>query len=358
MIVRATPFHSRASAHNLRNAWEARDGWTLSSCYADEEAEALAPRATAAFADISWRWRVAIEGARAEEFLSRLMTKNPAKLAPGAAFKALWLSDGGGVRGAGLLARHGRESFQLIAAASDLDWVARGAALFEVTVREIGEEEGGLAILGPYAAKIVEAAGLDAALEPLAFRKLFWRGLDVTLSRFGEHGGFELWCESEDAPLVWDRVAKAGQAFALKPVGIRAMDIADLEAGVPRPGRDYAPARDGLAADPTPHELGLNSLIEDDHALFNGRTAFLAAPRTKTRVGIELDGDTPFPRADLMRNGRVIGRTMSSLYSPTLRRAIALAIVDNAAAAPGTELSGGARVVGLPFLPASDPIAE
>lgn len=351
MIVRATPFHARASAHNLHNAWETREGWTLSSFHADAEEEALAPRATAAFADVSWRWRVAIEGARSQEFLARLLTKDPARLAPGAAFKALWLSDGGGVRGACALARHGRESFQLIAASADRDWIARGACLFDVAVREIGEEEGGLAIIGPYAARVMEAAGLDAALETLAFRKLFWRGLDVTVSRFGEHGGYEVWCKAEDASLLWDRVVRAGENFALKPVGLRAMDIADLEAGVPRPGRDYEPARDGFAHLPTPHELGLESLVEDGHALFNGRAAFLGHPRTRTRVGIEFDDELPRPRMELTRGGLAVGRTMSSLVSPALRRAIALAIVDNAVAAPGTVLSGGARVVALPFLP-------
>src|SRR5437763_135869 len=121
-----------------------------------------------------------IEGSRAEEFLARLLTRNPAKLAPGEAVKTLWLTDLGGIRGAGALARYGKESFLLVATEPDLDWIARAAALFDVCAREV--EEGGLAIVGPYARKIVEAAGLDGALERLNFRQSFWRGLDVTLS--------------------------------------------------------------------------------------------------------------------------------------------------------------------------------
>jgi aminomethyltransferase len=349
LLVRATPFHGRAAAFNRRNLWELRNGWTLSSAYGDAREEALAARLTCAVADISWRWRVMIEGARAEEFLARLMTRNPAKLEPGTAFKALWLSDGGAVRGAGLLARHGRETFQLVSAASDLDWIARGAALFDVRVREV-LEEGGLALIGPYAGKVLEAALLDGALEPLGFRKLFWRGLDVTLSRFGERGGYEIACKADDAALVWDRIVKAGAAYALKPAGVQAMDILDLEAGVPRPGRDYEPANGGFEAQPTPVELGLESLIEADHTVFNGRTAYLAVPRGQTRVGIELDGETPAPHAKLKQGGR----TLYSLYSPALQRAIALAVVDTALAKPGTALTladgTSARVCGLPFL--------
>jgi aminomethyltransferase len=337
MRIRATPFHSRAASANLANAWEPRGGWTSSSFYDDANAEALAVRHTAVMADISWRWRVAFEGARAEEFLSRLMTKNAAKLEPGRAFKAAWLGDKGGVRGAGVLARHGRESFRLTASAPDHDWIARAASLFDVRMREVAEEEGGLAIAGPYAAKTVAALGLDPALEPLAFRKTFWRGLDVTVSRFGELGGYELWCTADDAPLVWDRVAKAGAGFALTPAGLRAMDIIDLETGIARPVRDYAPARDGFASEPTPWELGLDSLIDTEHTGYNGRAAALAAPRARTLVGLELDGETPLPRG---------GQVLASLYSPALQRAIALAIVQRDAAPPP-----GARIVALPFLP-------
>lgn len=359
--IRATPFHARTADANRSNAWSNRNGWTLAVHYGDPSAEGIAVRVSAIIADISWRSRLAIEGARTEEFLSRLMTRNPDKLSPGEAFKALWLTDRGGVRGAGVLARFGKESFRLIAAESDLDWIARGAALFDVQLREIAEGEGGVAIAGPYARKVIEAAGLDAALEPLRFRKIFWRGLDVTLSRFGEHGGYELWCKGDDAPLVWNRIVKAGETFALKPAGLHAMDVLDLEAGVPRPGRDYRSARKAFAHSPTPFGLGLESLVDADHEPFNGRSVCLAAPRTHTRVGIVLDDENPAPNAPLLRQGRRVGETMGSLYSPALQRAIALAIVDVSAAEPGTELTTSgrsARVAALPFLPNPDPIEE
>jgi aminomethyltransferase len=357
--IRATPFHSCAASANRLNAWENRNGWALAAHYGDSAAEALAARTTAVITDISWRSRLLIEGARAEEFLARLVTRNPSKLAPGEALKALWLTDGGGLRGAGALARYGRESFQLVSAESDLHWIARAAALFDVRVREV--EEGGLAIIGPYARKVIEAAGLDGELDKLKFRKSFWQGLDITLSRFGEHGGYELWCTPDDALLVWDRIAKAGETFALKPAGSHATDVLDLEAGVPRPRRDYRAARDAFAATPTPFELGLESLVEEDHMIFNGRAVDLAPPRRQTRVGIELDGEIPAEHIQLFRGGQRVGQTMSSLYSPALQRAIALATVDVSVAEPGTEMTGFgriARVAALPFLPVPDQIGE
>lgn len=359
--VLATPFHASTSAANRFNRWKIRNGWTLAADYGHAQDEAIAARLNCAAADISWRWRIAIEGRRAEEFLSRLVTRDPAKLAPGMAFKALWLNDGGGVRGAGVIARYGRESFRLISTAADWSWIERGAALFDVAVREIGPEEGGVAIVGPYARRVLEAAGLDPALELSNFRKVFWRGLDVTLSRFGEHGGYELWCKAEDGSIVWDRIANAGAAFAIMPAGLDAMDILDLEAGVPRPERNYAPAHEGFGTEPSPFNLGLESLIDDDHKCFNGRAALQNIPRTKTRVGVEFDSETPMPHMPLLRDTETVGRTWTSFYSPALRGAVALAQVNLDAAAPGTKLVCGgqsARVCALPFLPAPDSIGE
>ncbi len=371
-FVRATPFHIRTGALNRVNSWTTRNGATLATHYSNVDDEALAARARVVVADISWRWRMAFEGARAGEFLPRLLTRDPAQLSPGTALKALWLSDGGGVRGAGALARYGRDSFRLVAASPDSDWIARAAAQFDVSVRDVSEDEGGLAIVGPYARDLVQSAGLDASLEPLAFRKLFWRGLDVTISRWGEHGGYELWCKADDCLLLWDRVMRAGVPFGLQPAGLAAMDILDVEAGVARPQRDWQPACGGLTATPTPASLSLESLVDEKHETFNGRTAWSNARAKETRklVGIEIDSEIAAPHTPLMTGGSVVGRTFSSFYSPSLRRAIALAQIE--AAPPDAVLTlavpptfehpalrnVAAHIADLPFLPAPDQIAS
>jgi aminomethyltransferase len=366
MTLRATPFHARAAESNCGNDWIVRNGYTLARVYTDAAEEALAARVRGVLTDISWRWRMVIEGARADEFLSHLATRDASKLEPGAALKALWLNDGGAVRGAGAIARYGKATFLLVSVAEDREWVESAATGFGVKMHDAGE--GGLALIGPTAARVLQEAGLDPALEPLAVRKAFWRGLSVTISRFGEHGGYEIWCAPDDGVLLWDRLMRAGAAFGLQPAGTEAMDILDLEAGIARPNRDYAPAHDGFARTPTPKSLGLEKLIDSTHQNFNGRSAYLAAQESKTLVGLELDCETSAPHTPVLRNGQAIGHTLSSHYSPALRRAIALAIVEESAAAPGTELSltlpptakapefrnAMARVAALPFLPVPD----
>jgi aminomethyltransferase len=351
--LRATPFFARVAEANQLNAWENRSGFTLAS---GDPSEALAARFGAVLADVSWHWRAAISGARASEFVSRLVTRDASRLRPGVALKALWLNDAGGVRGSGTMARLGQQSFVLVSAVEDFGWIADAAALYGVTVRDVTEEEGVLAILGPAAGKVLAAGGLEADLEPLALRKFFWRGLEVTLSRLGD--GYELWCAPDDALIVWDRIVKAGRPFALCPAGQRALDIIDLESGIAQPGRDFAPVLDGFSPEPSPQSVGLGGLVDCDHG-FNGRAGYLAASAEKILCGILFDSETPAPRTVLTRGGLAVGRTLDSLVSPALRRAIALAVLDADAAAPGTALTAGVaacRTTALPFLPIPAPI--
>ncbi|MGC9952770.1 MAG: hypothetical protein ABSD21_00625 [Rhizomicrobium sp.] len=349
--LRATPFHARVAEANRFNAWENRGGFTLAL---GDPSEALAARFGAVLADVSWHWRASICGPRAGEFVSRLLTRDASRLGPGEALKALWLNDAGGVRGIGTMARLGPESFVLVSAAKDFGWIADAAALYGVAVRDVTEEEGVLALIGPAAGKVLAAAGLEHDLGPLALRKFFWRGLDVTLSRLGE--GYELWCKPDDALIVWDRIVKAGRPFALCPVGLRALDILDLENGVVQPGGDFAPARDGYTREPSPQSLGLSDLVDRDH-VFNGHAGYLTAGADKVLAGILFDSETPAPQTVLTRGGLAVGRTMGSLVSPALRRAIALAVLD--ADAPGAVLTAGGvacRTTALPFLPIPAPI--
>jgi len=339
MTLWATPFHARAADANRHNAWLTRNGVTLAAHYESAEHEALAARLNLVIADISWRWRVTLEGAAAEAFLSRLLTRDAAALAPGQSFKALWLSDAGGVRGAGVLARFGRERFQLAASAPDGDWIEAAAATMDVCMRDVSRETGGLAIVGPYARQALEAAGIDTNLEPLAFRIISWRGIDVTLSRWGEQDGYEIWCAPDDGVLVWDRLMRAGGPFAISAAGVGAMDVLDLEAGIARPTLDYKPAREASDPEPMPAALGLESLIDDNHHGFNGRSALASARAARKLVGIEIESDEPAPFTPLQLGDKVVGHTLRSVCSPTLRRAIALAMVDEAAAVPGTLLS-------------------
>jgi aminomethyltransferase len=348
--LRATPFHARAAEASRCNEWETRNGFTLASAYDDAPGEAIAARFGAAMADISWHSRIELIGPQAPAFVSRLFTRDVSALAPGAAMRTLWLDDDGAVRGLGTVARFGRESFVVLSPADDRAWFAQAADLFGVEVRDQTGREGILALTGPSARNVLAAAGLETGVSEMGLRRLFWRGLDVMLSRLGT--GYELWCNSDDAGIVWDRLAAAGRSRALRPAGQTAMDILDIECGTLRAGRDFVPSAGA------PQALGLSVLVESEHA-FNGRAGVRAAGPPARLFGLVFDGDAAVPaRTALTHDGRPVGRVLASLHSPAMRGTVGLGVLpaDHAA---GTALAAGetaCRSAALPILPIPGPI--
>jgi aminomethyltransferase len=368
--LRTTPFHGRVAAANRGNEWHRRNGFTLAASYGDTCEEALAARAGVGVADISWHTRVLFEGARAGECLSRLLTRDAASLAPGESAPVAWLADGGGLRGQGVVARLARDSFFLVSAQADREWLARAASLFRVAAHDVTAAQGGLAIVGPYAGALLAGAGIAADVAPLAIHARRWRERNIFLSRWGQ--GFEIWCACEDAPSLWDALLDAGGRFAVRPMGLCALDVLDVEAGQVAAGRDLIPAREGDARTPCPHALGLAARIDAGHTAFNGHAAWLAARAKSGRAlfGLEIESECLAPFAPVDANGRLVGHALSSVYSPALRRAIALAQLDTDHASVGDRVwlalpptlgrtetvRVAATVARLPFLPIAAPI--
>ncbi len=344
----ATPFHARAAEANRFNTWETRAGFTLSSYYGSAEEEAVAARFGAVLADISWHWRVRISGVRACEFVAYCFTRDTLALSIGAALNVLWLNDSGAVRGTGTVIRETRDSFMLVSTQEDMGWLSGAASLYDVAIDEC-EAEGVLTLIGPLAARVVAVAGLDADVLPLSKGRQHWAGLGVSLSRLGV--GFEIWCDPDDALIVWDRLMAAGRSFALVPAGQVALDTIEFESAVMRAGRDFAPARDDFVAQPLPQSLGLCALIDRAH-MFNGRSGYLAGGPETTLWGVLLDTYVPLAGMPLTQEGHVVGRTIAARYSPALQRVIAYAILNEPA--PAGDLQVGSalcRTIGLPFLP-------
>ncbi|HWE05224.1 MAG TPA: glycine cleavage T C-terminal barrel domain-containing protein, partial [Rhizomicrobium sp.] len=310
-----------------------------------------------------------LEGARAGDCVSRLFTRDAAQLLPGESIEAAWLNDEGALRGTGIVARLTTCSYLLVSAQGDPDWIGRAAQLFGVSCRDVAAAQCGLALAGPGAASVLAAAGIGAHVAPLAIVPRNWRGRKLLLSRWWH--GYEIWCAPHDALTLWDGLVEAGAAYALTPIGLSAMDVLDLECGIPMSGRDCAPTRDANVNEPLPRMLGLAPLIDEKHVQYNGRSAYVGGPFEQcSLMGLEIESRWPAPHMPIEAGGRNIGRTLHSAYSPALRRAIALALIDEGEALPARSVSltlppvrgrgafsrVDAILVRLPFLPIAAPI--
>ena len=123
-------------------------------------------------------------------------------------------------------------------------------------------------------------------------------GVDVSVTRTGYTGdrGYELWIPVAGALTVWDRLLDAGEAYGIFPAGIRALDVARVEAGLILIDAEYTSARHAISPEQnySPFEIGLGRLVEfGKGAEFTGERALkaerAAGGPARRLVGLELD---------------------------------------------------------------------
>ena len=77
-----------------------------------------------------------------------------------------------------------------------------------------------------------------------------YQGIPIVLSRTGYTGelGFEVFCHPKDGPAVWDAVMQAGEPFGIAPMGLAALDMVRIEAGLVFAGYEFDSTTDPFEA--------------------------------------------------------------------------------------------------------------
>ncbi|MGH7224258.1 MAG: glycine cleavage system aminomethyltransferase GcvT, partial [Gemmataceae bacterium] len=210
-----------------------------------------------------------------------------------------------------------------------------------------------IAVQGPRAPALCRGlTAADADQLPYYFAvQTTYQGTPCVVSRTGYTGedGIEIMAPAARAIELWEELVRRGA----KPCGLGARDTLRLEAAMPLYGHE-------LSEDIDPIQAGLNWAVKMDKGDFIGREALrrrredACLPR---RVGLELAGRRAAREgAAVLSEGRSIGRVSSGTVTPTLNKAIAMAYVDPAFTAAGTNCTVDvrgkpeeARVVSLPF---------
>ena len=144
------------------------------------------------------------------------------------------------------------------------------------------------------------------------------------MSRTGYSGelGYEVFCHPGDAPAVWDAIMQAGAPHGLKPLGLDALDMVRIEAGLIFAGYEFDDQVDPFEAG-IGFTVGLATTDED----FVGRAALeeRKAHPQRTLVGLELEGNEVAGHGDDVYVGRQrVGVVTSGCRSPHRKRPIAL----------------------------------
>ncbi|HEX7777459.1 MAG TPA: aminomethyltransferase family protein [Parvibaculum sp.] len=351
--VLTSPLHMNVAMESRTNLWTHWNGYTAADILTNIEDEYRALRHAAAISDISPLVKYRISGREALAYLTRLVADNPAGLSVDDAAPVVFCEDRGFVVGDGLLFRLGEEEYRLVTEETHLGWLLDSAIGFAVQVDDVSSTLAGLSLQGPLSARILALAGFAdiETLRPYAARWFQVAAMPVYVSRTGSSGdlGYELWVDPEDAQPVWAHLLTHGAPLGLAAGGFALRELARIEAGIARAGRDYLGAFSAVDDDSasTPYELGLAALVDLDHGHFTGRDALRAAKAAPPRhilATLAIDWREPLNFTGIHAGGLVAGIATSTAFSPSLETNLALAMLKPSALAKGAMLHIEAEV--------------
>ena len=383
-----TAFHERTFGLCQSLSFREWSGYYTVSVYeTHHEHEYNAIRNASALIDITPLFKYMITGKDATRFVDRVITRDINKVSIGQVIYCCWCDQDGMVIDDGTITRLGENTYRWTAADPSLRWFQQNAISLNVQIEDISEKISALALQGPTSAALLKSVA-EADVENLKyFRVTHGRinGIEVDISRTGYTGdlGYEIWIPWEHSLRVWDALVTAGVPFDLHAVGMLALDVARIEAGLLLIEVDYFSSKKALIKSQkySPFELGFERMVHLNKPAFVGRDALLQRQSAGTKrklVGLEFDWNqveklydnvglppqvpsiasrVPVP---VYRGKAQIGKATSTAWSPLLKKMIALASVDTAHSAIGTELQAevtveatryraGVKVVKLPF---------
>ncbi len=288
--------------------------------------------------DLSPLRKFEVVGPDAEALLQAAVTRNIRKLATGQVVYTALCNETGGMLDDATVFRLGADKFRFVGGDEyDGTWlrlVAERLGLDQVWVKHSTDHLHNIAVQGPKSRDLLRDLVWTPPTQP-QFDSLGWfrfaigrlggpEGLPLIISRTGYTGelGYELWCHPRSGLALWDAVWEAGAPLGLTPLGLEALDILRIEAGLIFAGYEFCDQVD-------PFEAGIGFTVplktkEDD---FTGRAALerrKASPQ-RVLVGLELEGNEPAAHGDCVHAGRSqVGVITSGTRSPVLRKNIAL----------------------------------
>ena len=353
-MTRETAFHD-SFARLTRNTVEYRGFWLpVSFPGTGTLAEYRACREKVVVTDLSALRKFEVTGPDAEALLQYVLTRDVKKLAVGQVVYSAMCYEHGGMIDDGTLFRLGRDNFRWIGG-EDFGgiWPREQAEKLglKVLVRSSTDQMHNLAVQGPLSrdllARIIWTPPAQPALTELGwFRFTIGRigdaaGVPVVVSRTGYTGelGYEIWCHPKDGAAVFDAVWANGQDLGLAPLGLAALDMLRIEAGLIFAGHDFSDQTDPFEAG-----IGFTVPLKSKPDDFIGRAALIRRKEHPARklVGLVIDAAVDVGHGDSVHIGRArVGEVTSATRSPILGQNIALARVDVAHAALETPVEIG-----------------
>ncbi|MGE4611129.1 MAG: DUF1989 domain-containing protein [Paracoccaceae bacterium] len=317
-------------------------------------AEYWAAREKAVVMDLSPLRKYEVTGPDAETLMQHCVTRNMKKLSVGGIVYTAMCYDHGGMIDDGTVFRLGDNNFRWIGGNdSSGKWLRDIAAELELNawVKSSTDQLHNIAVQGPLSrdilAEVFWTPPTHAAVEDLAWFRFTTarigdiQGTPIVLSRTGYSGelGYEVFCHPKDAEEVFDAIWKAGEPKGMIPLGLAALDMLRIEAGLIFAGYEFSDETDPFEAG-----IGFTVPLKTQEDNFTGRAAIEKRKEHPHRklVGLDIEGGLVPAHGDCVRIGKAqIGVVTSAMKSPYLGKVIALARLDVTHSATGTTVEIG-----------------
>lgn len=313
-------------------------GFDMPLHYTSLEQEHAAVRNHCGIFDVSHMGEVNIAGPDAERFIDHIFTGQADAILPGKISYGMMLNAKGGIIDDLLVYGMPDKKYLLVINASnidkDLEHIYREAENFNVTVTNLSDCCAQIALQGPESPALLEKA-LGINTDDLAFYTFKIHDGSLLVSRTGYTGedGFEIYAHPEIILELWDKLVAAGAT----PCGLGCRDTLRFEAGLPLYGME-------LGEDITPLEASLGMFVKLDKP-----NPCLGAETLKAQkangvgrriIGLEINSPAPGRHGYnvLDTEGKTVGVITTGYTSPTLKKNIAMAMVETPYTPLGTSL--------------------
>ena len=334
-------------------------GFEMPVSYTSINEEHLQVRQHCGVFDVSHMGEFSVKGAQAKTLLDRVCSNDISKLVPGKAQYNYLPTENGTVVDDLIVYMKAENDYFLVVNASNIEkdfaHLQRANADIGALLENQSDQFSLLAVQGPEAAALLqEFTPIDLAQIPFYhFAEGSFGSIEsvlISATGYTGAGGFELYCQNQDAALLWEMIQSKG----IQPIGLAARDTLRLEMGYCLYGNDIDETTNALEAG-----LGWVTKFNTD---FIGSQALLRTKEsglTQKLVGFKML-DKGIPRngyAIKDGQGQTIGRVTSGTLSPSLGYGIGLGYVTPSSSQLDQEIFIEVRskalkavVVKLPFV--------
>lgn len=293
--------------------------------------------------DVSHMGEFILRGPGALDLIQRVSSNDASKLFDGRVQYSCMPNTDGGIVDDLLVYRIAEEEFMLVVNASNLEkdwnWISSHNTA-GVEMVNISDQTSLMAVQGPKAvAALASLTNMD--LENMVyyhFEKGAFAGFDnvlVSATGYTGAGGFEVYCNNDQAAAIWDAIMEAGADHGIAAAGLAARDTLRLEMGFALYGNDIDDAT-------SPIEAGLGWVTKFTKEFTNSAALLKQKEEGPARrlVGFELV-DRGIPRKDYPlqdADGNEIGVVTSGTMGPSVGKAVGMGYVATGHHKSGTEI--------------------